>query len=139
MLRENIKLLFKLYYRPLEAMSEIIDRGNWLFSAAAVLLVSLLMQFGVASGIFRTYQAAPHSQHRLQTINPQLPPAEEEPEEEESQRRPLPVVGNLGWRFVSFSTGSVMASVLTSSRRPVASVGQFIRRAANLRERQKRR
>ena len=113
MLRENIKLLFKLYYRPLEAMSEIIDRGNWLFSAAAVLLVSLLMQFGVASGIFRTYQAAPHSQHRLQTTNPQLPPAEGEPEEEESQRRPLPVVGNLGWRFVSFSTGSVMASVLT--------------------------
>jgi hypothetical protein len=37
---ENIKNLFKLYVRPASAMSEIIDKGSWLFAAALVLLVS---------------------------------------------------------------------------------------------------
>ena len=117
MFAENAKLLFKLYYQPLSAMSEIIDRGSWLFGAAAVVAVSVLVQFGVTSDIFRTYQAVPHRQHRAQTTLPKEPPAggvaEEETQGEEPHRRPLPVVGNLGWRFVSFSFGSEVASVLT--------------------------
>jgi len=117
MFAENAKLLFKLYYQPLSAMSEIIDRGSWLFGAAAVVAVSVLVQFGVTSDIFRTYQAVPHRQHHAQTTLPKEPPAggvaEEETQEEEPHRRPLPVVGNLGWRFVSFSFGSEVASALT--------------------------
>jgi hypothetical protein len=29
MLLDNLKFLLKLYARPVGAMSEIIDRGNW--------------------------------------------------------------------------------------------------------------
>jgi hypothetical protein len=38
---ENLKLLFQLYFRPASAMSEIIDKGSWLFAAVTVLLVSV--------------------------------------------------------------------------------------------------
>jgi tetratricopeptide (TPR) repeat protein len=39
---ENLKLLFQIYVRPAFAMSEIMDRGSWIFAAAAVMLVSML-------------------------------------------------------------------------------------------------
>ena len=39
----NLALLGKLYVRPIEAMSNIIDEGSWLFAVAAVLAVSLLL------------------------------------------------------------------------------------------------
>ena len=38
---ENLKLLFQIYVRPAFAMSEIMDRGSWLFAAAAVMIVSM--------------------------------------------------------------------------------------------------
>jgi tetratricopeptide (TPR) repeat protein len=38
---ENLKLLFQIYVRPAFAMSEIMDRGSWLFAAAAVVIVSM--------------------------------------------------------------------------------------------------
>jgi tetratricopeptide (TPR) repeat protein len=39
---ENLKLLFQLYVRPAWAMSEILDRGSWMFAALLVLVVSIL-------------------------------------------------------------------------------------------------
>ena len=39
---ENLKLLFQIYVRPAFAMSEIMDRGSWVFAAGAVLVVSVL-------------------------------------------------------------------------------------------------
>lgn len=38
---ENLKLLFLTYVRPASAMSDLIDRGSWVFAAAAVLIVSI--------------------------------------------------------------------------------------------------
>ena len=112
MLGENLKLLFRLYSHPHAASSEIMDRGSWLFAAAAVVLVSALWQFGVASPIYRSYQApAPAAQHG-QSAGPKVPLGEAD-DGEPMERHPLPLVGNLGWWFVSFSFGSVMASVLT--------------------------
>jgi Flp pilus assembly protein TadD len=39
---ENLKLLFQIYVRPAFAMSEIMDRGSWVFAAGAVLVTSML-------------------------------------------------------------------------------------------------
>ena len=39
---ENLKLLFQIYLRPAFAMSEIMDRGSWLFAAGAVMVVSMM-------------------------------------------------------------------------------------------------
>ncbi len=49
MLGEHIKLFFKLYYNPLAAMSELIDRGRWLYGAIAVLAISLALQFAIST------------------------------------------------------------------------------------------
>jgi hypothetical protein len=43
MIWENTKLLFRLYYRPVSAMSGIIDEGHWLYAAIRVAALSLLL------------------------------------------------------------------------------------------------
>lgn len=37
---ENLKLFFRIYLGPGAAMSDVIDRGSWLFAAVAVLVVA---------------------------------------------------------------------------------------------------
>ncbi len=113
MLGGNLKLLFKLYAHPQAAAGEIMDRGSWLFAAGAVVLASALWQFGVASPIFRSFQAVEPARTLSLRPEPKEPPSADGVESELPERRPLPLVGNLGWWFVSFSFGSVMASVLT--------------------------
>ncbi len=46
MVWENTKLFLKLYYRPLVALSSIIDEGSWIYAAVLVIGASLLLQFG---------------------------------------------------------------------------------------------
>jgi tetratricopeptide (TPR) repeat protein len=55
---ENIKLLFQLYFRPAAAMSDIIDKGSWIFAAVAMLLVMLVFQFTVNLRIAENYAVA---------------------------------------------------------------------------------
>ncbi|HEX5082149.1 MAG TPA: hypothetical protein VFY40_08890, partial [Blastocatellia bacterium] len=131
MLGENIKLLFKLYYRPVSAMSDIIDRGDWLFGAALVTATAFLLAFTVTNRIYQTYESAPITpEERLAARNP--PPPQEvspsdqtqaEPDEEieedveqvipQNRRLPLPVIGNAGWRLVSFNPTSLFAIALS--------------------------
>ncbi|MDQ6786532.1 MAG: tetratricopeptide repeat protein [Acidobacteriota bacterium] len=56
MIADNLKLLFQLFYRPAFAMSEIIDKGSWLFAAVAVLLVSLAFFATVNSKLNNAYR-----------------------------------------------------------------------------------
>jgi len=127
MLAENIKLLFKLYYRPASAMSDIIDRGDWLFGAALVTATAFLLAFTVTNRIYQTYESPPvPPEERLEAPEPQVsPPGEPQAEPdgnvkedlEESlpytRRLPLPVVGNAGWRLVSFNPASLFAIALS--------------------------
>ena len=57
MIWENTKFLLKLYYRPMAAMSNIIDEGNWLYGAVLVAAISLLLQFAVTSRLHESYGA----------------------------------------------------------------------------------
>jgi tetratricopeptide (TPR) repeat protein len=128
MLAENIKLLFKLYYRPVSAMSDIIDRGDWLFGAALVTATAFLLAFTVTNRIYRTYEAAPvpleelseepdtlvtpSGEVRVETdgnLNEKL----EEGILPYTRRLPLPVVGSAGWRLVSFNPTSLFAIALS--------------------------
>jgi tetratricopeptide (TPR) repeat protein len=52
---ENIKLFFQIYFRPASVMSEILDKGSWLFAAACVLLVAFAFQYAVNSKIANGY------------------------------------------------------------------------------------
>jgi Tfp pilus assembly protein PilF len=115
MIPENLKLLFALYLHPVRAMSEIIDRGNWLFAAVAVVIVSALLKFGIAGSLYRAYESpAPVATQRAIRHPPQRAPApapEAEEEEAPVSRAPLPLLGQYSWYAVSFSTRSVLAGV----------------------------
>jgi len=65
---ENLKLLFQIYLRPAFAMSEIMDRGSWLFAAAAVVVVSMAFFATIDAKLYEGY-AVPDAAHYLQSLN----------------------------------------------------------------------
>ncbi len=129
MLGENIKLLFRLYYRPVSAMSEIIDRGEWLFGAMLVTATAFLFVFTVTDRIYRSYESAPITSGQLRAPErSQIEPSDEStsaPDDNEeiaaelerelprARRLPLPVIGDVGWRLVSFNPTSLFAIALS--------------------------
>ncbi len=119
MIGDNLKFLLRFYLHPVSALSQIIDRGNWLFGALAAVIVSALLHFGIAGTLYRTYQSPPpRIEPRGHPVAPPNAPTpawyyEEEDREMPTQRAPLPVVGEHGWWFVSFSTLSVLGSAFT--------------------------
>src|SRR5262245_10672623 len=129
MLAENIKLLFKLYYRPAYAMSDIIDRGNWLFGAALVTATAVLLGYTVTSRIYRTYESAPNQQEvrrAARKSQPEISPSDQpqaEPDGDakedleqnlpDAKRRPLPVIGDAGCGRVSFNPTTRFAMQLS--------------------------
>ena len=110
MIQQNTALFLKLYTRPKAAMSEIIDRGSWVFGAVAVALVSAMFQFGVTARLYGTFQAAPAARVASPGAGKPAAAPDEDVEEEplpSTRRLPLPLVGNLGWRFITFSPTAV--------------------------------
>lgn len=52
---ENLKLLFQLYFRPLWAMSELMDKGSWLLAAVFVFVVSIGFYLTINAKLQTTY------------------------------------------------------------------------------------
>ena len=130
MLAENFKLFFKLYVRPLSALSDSIDRGSLLIGAVLVTGVAFLLALTVTNRLYSAYEAAPIPAGARQLPKElQLPPqiqgdpemerayreAVEEYEESlpRTRRMPLPFIGHLGWRLVSFNPASMFATALS--------------------------
>src|SRR5262245_15549064 len=57
MVWENTKLLLRLFYRPVAAMSGIIDQGHWLYAAILVAALGMLFQATVSIRIYDSYEA----------------------------------------------------------------------------------
>jgi Tfp pilus assembly protein PilF len=143
-----ISQFLRLYFRPLSAISSIIDEGSWLFALVLVGVLSLLLQVTVFSHVYGAYEAvyrhlepaeraarqkeyqaalrammgpAPAAARTLPTNSqgapPGVGPATEFDEEGEVpdfviERKPLPLVGNYGWWFISFAPGSFFSTIL---------------------------
>jgi len=58
---KNLRLLFLIYLRPAFAMSEIMDRGSWVFAAAAVIIVAM--------AFFATVNVRLNEAYSVQTFN----------------------------------------------------------------------
>jgi len=133
MIWENTKLLLRLYYRPVSAMSNIIDEGHWLYAAILVAGLSVLMQFALTSPVYTTYEAVYRAAEKPKTEQQQLPHvnrhaplpsaiAQEEVYESDYEeavaprvtydRQPLPLVGHYGWWFLSFAPGSFFSTIM---------------------------
>jgi hypothetical protein len=124
----NTKLLFLLYYRPVAAMSGIIDEGHWVYAAISVVALSLLLQAAVTSQIYYTYEAvykdnpawAEHQANQPVTPAPRTPSTEFVEAEYAAlqtpryivEQHPLPVVGKYGWWFVSFAPGNFFSALI---------------------------
>ncbi|MDQ3013551.1 MAG: tetratricopeptide repeat protein [Acidobacteriota bacterium] len=130
MLVENLKLFFKLYVRPLSALSDSIDRGSLFIGAVLVTGVAFLMALTVTNRLYEAYEAVPiPAEERRLPKELQLPPqAQGDPEAEQAYREaveeyeqqvprakrlPLPLIGNWGWRLVSFNPASMFATALS--------------------------
>jgi cytochrome c-type biogenesis protein CcmH/NrfG len=124
MIWQNTKILLRLYYRPLAAMSGIIDEGSWLYGAVLVAAISMLLQFSLTTRIYEDYEAVivPAQQaEQPQRASEAGAPAGEQAEDYEFNdeeepttiiRRPLPLIGDAGWWVVSFQPYSVFSTVL---------------------------
>jgi tetratricopeptide (TPR) repeat protein len=140
MIWNNTKLLLRLYYRPVSAMSGLIDEGNWIYALILVAGLSVLFEAAVTTPIYTTYEAVyrelPKSPDDDKADRPAPNPSRPVPatfgpysvapvDPEYAQyaqyaqrpkfvleRKPLPVVGNRGWWFVSFAPGSFLSVVM---------------------------
>jgi hypothetical protein len=132
MIWENTKLLLRLYYRPVAAMSAIIDQGHWLYATIVVAALSVLMQFALTSHVYSSYEAVQRQveepnveEFEPVTNNGSIPaPATGQFEFDDADyegpnvpsvaydRLPLPLVGNYGWWFVSFAPSSFFTTII---------------------------
>lgn len=122
---ENIKLLFQLYIRPAFAMSEILDKGSWLLAAVFVVLVSITYYWTVNAKL----QAAYSIPAFYEFYNPDYNATEEDSPEVQaayrkaesayrktmSERRKIPLVGDLFFRFFSFEPTGFLRPLLSLS------------------------
>jgi cytochrome c-type biogenesis protein CcmH/NrfG len=119
----------------LSATSTIIDEGNWLYAVVVVGVLSMLLQVMVLSHVYSGYEAvyreldesqiaAAEEAMRATAHNPPVQgfsqPGEEAFADDEEpyvpdfvyDRKPLPVVGNYGWWFVSFAPGNFFSTII---------------------------
>ena len=120
-----LKLFPQLYLRPITTLSRLMDEGEWLPAALSVVAVSVLLQFGLASRLYEKYEAPAFSQSEYQqTVRDYEEMVEEgEMTVEQKQRRiamlpapteveQMPLFGALGRWLFSFSTSSVLTTLL---------------------------
>lgn len=121
---ETVKLLFKLYFQPLAAMSELIDKGSWLVAAALVLVV--------AFGFYATVNAKLETVYRIQNFSEfyqydpeidddapkmkmRLNKASEEYNKAMEARPKIPVVRDTFFKFFSFEPSKFYQPLLSIS------------------------
>lgn len=108
---ENFKLFLQIYYQPAAAMSNIIDRGSWVFAAIQVLLIS--------AGFFLTINAKLDAAYRVPEFNEYLSDrvyeladdqldaavrsAQSQLDSANANRSRIPIVGDTFFSFFTFS------------------------------------
>ncbi len=130
MVQENLILLFRLFWQPRAAMSEIMDRGNWFFGAILVTATAVLFAFTITNKIYYGYEMVPVTAPNVRTLNT-LPVVLQQNnqgnlDEEENalpelralrmprfQRLPLPILGDNAWRVLSFNPTSMFVIALS--------------------------
>jgi tetratricopeptide (TPR) repeat protein len=130
MILDNAKAFLKLYYNPSTAMSDVIDKGSWLYGAIVVLIVASLFQFAITDRIHKTFGKVEFNE--FYTQNYRIPQTELTAEEQvqvqaeyeaaykdwqkkETERRRLPLIGDRGlWLFSFHQTGFLTELVALS-------------------------
>ena len=121
---ENLKLLFQLYLRPAASMSEIMDKGNWVFAAMLVLVVSILFFATVNMKLNDAYRIPSLSEYYQPNSEQDFDSPAAEAEYKRSfesyqnalaARQQIPVVGDTFFKFFSFDPGAFYQPLLAIS------------------------
>jgi len=120
---ENIKLFFRIFYSPAQAMGGIIDRGSWFFAATLVLLVSILFSVGVNAKLDGVYRVRDFGEFYQQGddkgVSPESIARKERAQSDfrgaETARPKIPLIGDLFFRFFSFDPTKFYIPVLSIS------------------------
>lgn len=124
---ENLRLIFSLYRRPLEAMSEIIDHGSWFSAFLIALIVSAAFSFSVNKPLDAVYsKLSPMIIDEFLDDDADNRPAREQFSEAIAKYRErlekqekIPVVGDAFFRFFDFSPSSFF-------RAPIGLIAFFV-------------
>src|SRR5687767_12655719 len=120
---DNLKLIFRLYFSPASAMSDIMDKGSWLFAAGIVLVVSIVF--------FATVNARLETAYHIPTFDEFHQPGLEGEDEARAQasyrqagaafsdamakRQTVPVAGDRFFTFFSFDPSAFYQPLLLIS------------------------
>lgn len=110
---ENLKLLFQLYFRPLSAMSELLDKGSWILAAIFVFIISIGFYWTVNSKLQTAYSipAFNFAAYQQLEMNDEINAAEmtkrrqsmrAEYEKMMATRPKIPLLGDAFFYFFSF-------------------------------------
>lgn len=120
---DSIKLLFQLYYKPGWAFSEIMDRGNWIVAAGLTLVVSVIFFAGVnarlnaAYGIpsFTDFYDPYSTSDDPEIAGPQMERSAEAYRRALTEKRAVPIVGDMLQRFFTFEPAGFYRPLLSIS------------------------
>ncbi len=120
---DHLKSLLKLYYAPAEAMSDLMDRGSWLFAGGAVLLVSVLFFSTVNARLDAAYRI-PHVSEFIQSdqdfesdvaARADYERADAAYRRANAERQTIPFAGDRFFQFFSFDPGKFYRPVILLS------------------------
>jgi tetratricopeptide (TPR) repeat protein len=120
---DYFKSLLKLYYAPVEAMSDLMDRGNWLFAAGLVLLVSVLFFSTVNAKLDAAYRI-PHMSEFFQAdrdhetdeaARASIERADAAHRKANAERKIVPLIGDRFFQFFSFEPNTFYNPLLLLS------------------------
>ena len=120
---ENIKLLFQLYFRPASAMSEILDKGSWIFAAVLVFFVSIVFFFTINSKLESAYRVPDfyefyqpnYSEEYSTQAEAAYKNAETAFQTAMNERHKIPILGDHFFKFFSFSPTGFFQPLLSLS------------------------
>src|SRR5258708_20249870 len=103
----NLKLILQLYFRPASAMSDIMDKGSWLFAAGAVLVVSIGFLGTINTRLESAYHIPNVNEFQQQDVDEDTSSkhAASAYTEAMTKRRTIPLVGDRFFRFFYFEPG----------------------------------
>ena len=105
MIAENIRLFLQLFYRPISAMSQLMDRGNWFFGGGLATVIAVLFTLSVSNRIYEGYEAVQRSRAEMQAEflrqmpgvnddNVEVEMSEAMPYLRTTRQLPLPILGS---------------------------------------------
>ncbi len=122
---ENLKLLLKLFFLPNSAMSEIMDKGSWVFAAVLVLLVSMLFFATINTKLDKVYRIPDFGefyQPNFNNVDEDSPATRKEYEKSAdaygkamAERQKILLIGDYFFNLFSFEPGKFFQPLLSLS------------------------